>query len=549
MAVDLVFTGGTVYDGRPASKTRRQASAVAVEAGRIVAVGDSEAVLEFGGAHTEVVDLAGGLLVPGFQDAHVHPVQGGLERLSCDLSPLDDAGNYLAAIASYAAAHPDLFWITGGGWMLTGFPGGLPRRDELDAVVADRPVCLPNRDHHGAWVNTRALELAGITAATPDPVDGRIERDAAGQPTGMLHEGAMDLVGRLLPKPTPEQEMAALLEAQRYLHSLGITAWQDAILGNYSNITDASSTYLSCLRSGRLTAKVVGALWWDRSRGAEQIPELVERRERHGEDGFRPTSVKIMQDGVAENFTAGMTAPYLDSCGRPTDNSGLSMVDPVELCDYVTQLDALSFQVHVHAIGDRAVREALDAFESARLANGSNDNRHHIAHIQVIHPLDVHRFAELGVTANIQPLWATHEDQMDDLTIPFLGPERTQWQYPFASLASSGARLAAGSDWPVSSPNPLWGMHVAVNRQVPREAGDVRPAFLAEQALDVDAALLAYTAGSAYVNHLDDTGRIEVGAAADLAVLDRDILTGDPARIASAQVQATYINGSEVHRR
>jgi predicted amidohydrolase YtcJ len=300
---------------------------------------------------------------------------------------------------------------------------------------------------------------------------------------------------------------------------------------------------------GRLSARVVGALWWTRTRGAEQIAELVDRRERLSLPGFSATSVKIMQDGVAENFTAGMTSPYLDACGHETSNRGLSMVDAAELRGYVTELDRLGFQVHVHAIGDRAVREALDAFEAARAANGPSDNRHHIAHIQLIHPDDVARFAVLGVAANMQPLWATHEAQMDELTIPFIGAERAAWQYPFGALAASGATLVAGSDWPVSSPNPLWGIHVAVNRSLPGPDGTPREPFLPHQALDVRTALTAYTAGSAYVNHLDDTGRIAPGAVADLAVLDRDIIAGPPDEVCAATVQATYVGGVAVYER
>jgi len=330
---------------------------------------------------------------------------------------------------------------------------------------------------------------------------------------------------------------------------MGITAWQDAILGTYSNIIDASSVYKYCDENGLLTAKVVGALWWQRDRGREQIAELIARRAEFGTERFRPTSVKIMQDGVAENFTAGMITPYLDGCGHPTDNRGLSMVDPVALREYVTELDANGFQVHVHAIGDRAVREALDAFETARDKNGPNDLRHHIAHIQVIHPDDVPRFGALGVVANMQPLWAAHEEQMDELTIPFLGAERSSWQYPFGALHRTGATIAGGSDWPVSSPNPLWGLHVAVNRIAPPDEGPVHEPFYAEQALDVSTALTAYTSGSAFVNHLDDTGRIEVGAAADLVVLDRDIVAGDPLEVGDAQVDRTYVDGRLVFDR
>ncbi len=540
-AADLLFVNGTVWTG----PGRPTAEALAVTGERITAVGGAE-VLDLRGRGTQVVDLVGGMLVPGFQDAHIHPVQGGLERLSCDLSGVETEQEYVDVVRTYAEDHPGGGWITGGGWMLAAFDGGLPRKETLDAVVADRPVFLPNRDHHGGWVNSRALETAGISAQTPDPPDGRIERDADGNPTGVLHEGAMDLVARIVPAAGPTEMMAGLLEAQAYLHSLGITAWQDAILGSYANIRDASSTYVECLERGNLTARVVGALWWERGRGREQIAELVERREAFRRDGFAPTSVKIMQDGIVENFTAGMLEPYLGPDGHPTANAGLSMVAPDELRAAVVELDALGFQAHVHAIGDRAVREALDAFQAAREANGSNDNRHHIAHIQVIHPHDQPRFAELRVTGTMQPLWATHEDQMDDLTMPFLGPERSGWQYPFASIRRYGGRLAGGSDWPVSSPDPLWGIHVAVNRQLPAVAGEVREPFLPHEAISVEEALAAYTSGSAFVNHLDDTGRIEPGYLADLAVLDTDITVCPPDQIGGTQIVGTYVSGVSV---
>ncbi|WP_372442053.1 amidohydrolase family protein [Actinomadura violacea] len=285
------------------------------------------------------------------------------------------------------------------------------------------------------------------------------------------------------------------------------------------------------------------ALWWERDRGAEQIPELLARR--GGAGRFRAGTVKIMQDGVAENFTAAMTSAYLDGCGRSTGNRGLSFVDPGRLQEYVTLLDAAGFQVHVHAVGDRAVREALDAFARARTINGPGDNRHHIAHLQVVHPDDVPRFAALGVTANIQPLWAAHEPRMDELTIPFLGPERASWQYPFGRLDRTGAALAAGSDWPVSSPDPLWGLHVAVNRVAP---GEDTEEFLPEQRLDLAKALTAYTLGSARVNHLDaETGTIEVGKYADLVVLDADPFTVPAERLAEVTVKATFVEGEQVH--
>ena len=355
--------------------------AVLVRGGRIAAVGPEAEVVrrarELGASRTETVDLAGGLLVPGFVDAHVHPVHAGLDRAGCDLSEAGDLPGYQERVRAYAAAHPDREWITGGGWDMSAFPGGLPHRRHLDFV--DRPVYLVQSDLHAAWVNGRALELAGIDRDTPDPPDGRIERDPDGTPSGVLHEGAMDLVGRLTPRPTERDLLDALLEAQRYLFSLGVTGWQDAIVGPYAGVDDLLPAYLSAAGSGALRAKVVGALWWDRTRGVEQIEELKERRARaDGPARFRATSVKIMQDGIPENFTAAVLEPYC-GCGG---ERGLSYVDPALLKEYVAALDREGFQVHFHAIGERAVREALDALE-----NTSPANRHHIAHLQIIEPV------------------------------------------------------------------------------------------------------------------------------------------------------------------
>ncbi|SNX65654.1 hypothetical protein SAMN06272735_7493 [Streptomyces sp. TLI_55] len=541
MYADLLFTGGPVL-----TPEGRTATAVAVSGGRITAVGRDQ-VLDLRGPRTEVVDLAGRLLLPGFQDAHVHPVPAGLELTQCDLTGTRTAAETVAAVRAYADAHPERAWITGGGWSMEAFEGGTPTKELLDAVVPDRPVYLPNRDHHGAWVNSRALELAGVTRDTPDPADGRIERDASGsgEPSGTLQEGAMQLVGRLAPAATPADRLAALLHAQRHLHALGITAWQDALVGDFLGMDDPAEAYLTAARDGSLTARVVGALWWDRERGAEQIPELVERRAALSHGRFRAGTVKLMLDGVAETGTAALLDPYLDRCGCATANRGTSFIDPGQLPKYVTELDELGFQCHFHALGDRAVRDALDAIEAARTANGHRDTRPHLAHLQVVHPDDVPRFAQLGATANIQPLWAAHEPQMDELTIPFLGPERAAWQYPFGALLRSGARLAAGSDWPVSSPDPLEGIHVAVNRRAPDADG--APVFLPTERIGLTEALTAYTAGSAYVNHLDDTGEVRAGALADLVVLDRDPFDAPPAEIAKTRVALTYVGGARVY--
>jgi len=546
---ELAFVNGSVYT---VDATRTRANAVAVEDGRIVAVGSDDDIRDRIGDTTEVVDLGGRMLLPGFQDAHVHPVSGGVDRLQCDLHDLHTGEDYARSIQAYADAHPEREWILGGGWSMDVFPGGTPTKDLLDAVVPDRIVFLPNRDGHSAWVNTRALEAAGITAATPDPADGRIERGPDGEPSGALHEGAADLVSSLAPASTPEEIYAGLLEGQRYLQSLGITAWQDAIVSTGVWI-DNYSAYLRAGETGDLTARVVGALWWDRDRGAEQVDDLLALRDRGHSGRFAATSVKIMQDGVCETFTAAVLEPYLDADGNVTDKRGISFVDPEALKGYVTTLDRLGFQVHFHALAERAVRECLDAVEAALEANGPNDHRHHLAHLQVIHPDDVPRFRRLRATANAQPLWAAHEGQMDDLTIPFLGEPRWRWQYPFASLVRSGAGLAMGSDWSVSTPDPLEEIHVAVNRVAPPSytyGNDNTDVFLPDERLDLATAIAAFTMGSAYVNHLDDvTGSIEVGKYADLAVVDRDLFAHPVDEIASAQVDATFVEGVPVYRR
>ena len=544
MRADTVFLGGSSFVRGAASRV-----GIAVTDGRISAVAPDDQLRELVGPGTQVVDLAGGLLTAGFQDAHVHPVFAGALMLQCDLQDSADLAELVTRVQRYAAAHPEREWVIGGGWSMEALPGGRPHRDALDAVVPDRPVFLTNRDGHGAWVNGVALRLAGIDRTSADPPDGRVERDADGEPTGLLHEGAATLVGRLLPPSTPEDGRSALLAAQTHLLALGITAWQDAIVGPYLGRPDNLATYLAADAAGELVVRVVGDLWWDRERGLEQLPDLRERRASAPVGGrFRPTTVKIMQDGIAENFTAAMTQPYRDVCGCSTGSAGLSFVDPELLRRAVTALDAEGFQVHLHTLGDRAVREALDALEAARQANGPRDARHHLAHLQVVHPDDVPRFAQLGATATIQPLWAVHEPQMDELTIPFLGRGLAERQYPFADLHAAGAALAAGSDWAVSSADPWAGIHVAVNRRPPDATAAV-PAFLAHQRLSLGTALTAYTLGSARVNSLEHrTGTLEVGKDADLAVHDRDPFAGPGGEIGGTRVLQTWISGRLVHQ-
>jgi predicted amidohydrolase YtcJ len=520
---------------------RRWAGAVAIVGGRIAAIGTEGDVRERFPEAKEMLHLPGRMVVPAFQDAHVHPPFAGRYRLHVSLHDLPGVDAYRDAVATYAREHPEEPWIFGGGWLMAHFPGGTPTKELLDDVAPDRPAFLLNRDVHGAWVNSKALEVAGITRETPDPWDGRIERGPDGEPTGTLHEGAAySFADEHLPEPSREEWERAILVAQDHLHSLGITGWQDAW------VTPATEdAYRSLAERGELTARIVGALWWNRHRGLEQLDELVARRDRGSVGSFHPTAVKIMLDGVLENHTGALLRPYCDAAGHETDRSGIDYVSRGELVEAVTALDARGFQVHMHAIGDRAVRNGLDAVEAARMANGARDSRHHLAHLQLIHPEDVPRFRQLGVIANCQPYWAQHDAQMDELTIPFLGPERAPLQYPFASLRDAGATLAFGSDWSVSTADPLEEMEVAIRRADPstREI----PPFLPDQRLPLHRALAAFTVGSAFVNFDDEAGWIREGGRADVVVLDRNLFRTRDDAIADARVEHTIAAGRVVH--
>ncbi|UOQ59733.1 amidohydrolase [Leucobacter rhizosphaerae] len=545
---DVVFENGWIYTGTASAPVF---GGLAIADGRILSADPAE-VAVLAATADQRVDLGGRLVIPGFQDAHVHPVMAGVELLSCDLSACNTAEETLDAIRNYATSHPELEWILGAGWSMDAFPGGTPTRQALDAIVPDRPVFLENRDHHGAWANSRALELAGLEAGTADPADGRIEREPDGTPSGTLHEGAMSLFDGVRPRATGEQAYAGLLAAQEHLLSLGITAWQDAAVGEFMGSPDTVPTYRRALDEGALRVRVRGAQWWNREAGEAQLETILARRDEAAAtadpERFSLNSVKVMVDGVAENFTAAMHECYRDHGGHLTDNRGISFFDPEEMAEFVTALDGAGVQVHFHALGDRAVTEALDAVERALETNGERGNRHHLAHLQVVRPADVPRFAALGATANIQALWACHEEQLDTLTLPFLPDDADQHHYPFGDLVADGAHLAAGSDWPVSSADPLQAIHVAVNRVSPGSGrpplGDPRQRLTLAQALD------AYTQGTARINHLDAvTGRLIPGYFADLAILDRNLFEQDPERLHEARVDETWVAGERVYQR
>lgn len=534
---ELLFKSGAVYtvDG-----ARSWAQAVGVSAGHIVYVGTDQGAGAYIGPATRVIDLKGRMLLPAFQDVHIHPISAGLQANSCDLTGLTTAAEYTAAIQKYARAHPGKGWITGGGWLMSAFgPGGRARRQLIDAVVPDRPVLLSSSDGHSYWANTKALELAKITHDTPDPRDGRIDRDPrTGVAIGSLQEGAGDRVAAMVPPRTAAEREAGLTYALKLLNGYGITAMQDAQV-----FEDDLRTYRALERRQELTMRVVAAIWWEHAQGLEQIDRIKRLRSEYASALIDPGTVKIMQDGVLENYTAVLLQPYLKRSGNVR---GIPMVEPGQLKEAVTRLDAAGFQVHFHAIGDGAVRESLDAIEAARRDNGDLGHRDHISHLELIDPADVPRFRELGVIANFQPLWAFADEYITKLTIPFLGPQRSARLYPIGTLYRSGAVIAFGSDWSVSSPNPLEEIQVAVTRMGP--AGETHTPFLPGERINLPEALAAFTINAAFTNRLEKTtGSIEVGKHADLVVLDRNLFAIPATEIDKSKVLLTIFGGHPVH--
>ncbi len=514
---DLILLGGVVYT---VDAGRSWAHAVAIRDGRIVFVGDDDGALALAGRSTAVIELGGRLVLPGFHDTHVHPIAGGIELAECDLSGESTEAGVLGAVLAYTRSHPSFEWIRGWGWHLPVFPDGNPHRRLLDAVVADRPAYFTTADGHSGWANSKALALAGIGADTPELPGGRIERDPDGMPSGTLREGAMDLMDRILPPYTADECRNGLRRALDLASRSGITALYDA---------DADEgrleAYAALASENELPARVVAALRVDGPAETELIVRLRSLRERFGSRRVRPIAVKIHVDGVIEAYTAALLEPYAD---RPEELGSLNF-EPADLEAMVLALDREGFQIHMHAIGDRAVRHALDAFARARAENGGRDLRGIIAHLELIDPADLPRFAALGVIADFQPLWAYADRYITELTEPRVGAARARWLYPIGSLARTGAMVAAGSDWNVTSFNPLEAMQVAITRRGPTDGPG--PAWIPEERVDLATIIAAYTAHGAYAMQQErETGSIEVGKSADLVVLDRNLFEIPPRR-------------------
>jgi predicted amidohydrolase YtcJ len=538
-AADLLLVNAAVYTLNP---EQPWAEAVAIADGRIVEVGSSaEITARYQG---ETRDLTGRMLLPGFHDAHSHPISGGMQSLQCDLADALTVEETLAMIRDCDAANPPGpepgdEWLLGGGWNLGLFPDANPHKRLLDEITA-RPVYLGGADGHSGWANSEALRRAGISADTDDPPLGVIERDADGEPTGTLREEAQALMRRVLPPVTDADRREGALAGLAMANAFGITSLVDASVS-----WEELDTYRALERDGRLTARVVGSVRMA-GYGDPGDPALLEPDSRGSGGLVRADAAKIFLDGVLEGETAALLEPYIDTQGRGEGRTGLLNVPWDELRGLVTDLDARGIQVHVHAIGDRAVREALDAFAAAREVNGPTDNRHHICHLQLVHPDDYPRFAELGVLANFQALWAFPDEYITDINLPAVGQERVDRMYPIGSIERAGGTIVGGSDWSVSSMNPLGAIETAVTRQ--DSSGRLDGVLNAGEAVSLETMLAAYTIHGAFVMHHEhETGSIEAGKLADLVVLERNLFEVEPSEISDIGVVLTLLGGRQVY--
>ncbi|MDO8860814.1 amidohydrolase [Haliea sp. E1-2-M8] len=535
-AADLVIRNARIYTQNP---QQPEAESVAVRDGAIVAVGDDATTAGLVDDDTQVIDAEQGMLLPGLHDAHVHPLSSGAALLGCALSDAVSEEAILQRLQD--CAEDGEGWLVGLDFNLGLFPDGNPHKASLDALFPERPVYLAAADGHSAWVNSSALALAGITGDTPNPPQGVIERDpATGEATGTLRETAQALVSDLLPETTPEDDVAALRAALQFMHSKGITSFIDAAVGEQH-----WRAYRALETAGELQARVRTSLTHGTfsQHTGEEFETVLARRGEYASEHVNTDAVKLFVDGVLEGETAALVTPYLGD----DPHSGEINFDPEELKDIITRFDAMGLQVHVHAIGDLGVRTALDAFEAARERNGARDNRHHIAHLQLVHPDDIPRFAELNVSTTFQALWAWPDSYITEINFPAVGAERVERMYPVRSLQRAGARIVGGSDWSVSSVNPLDAIETALRRQDPDDL--VQGTLNAQEAVTLDTMLAAYTRDAAWLMHQEDSvGSIEVGKRADLVLLSQDLYRIPAEDINTTTVQMTLFDGEVVYQ-
>jgi predicted amidohydrolase YtcJ len=538
--VDLIVYNANVF---PADGTAPFEGAVAVRGNTILRAGPSREVRRLRRAQTIEIDARGGTLLPGFNDAHVHLVSGGLAMERVNLLEATTLDAIKAAIRDFAAANPDKPWVMGRGWYYGPFPGGLPTKELLDELVPDRPAYMTAYDGHTSWVNSKALEVAGVTRKTPNPPNGIVVKDPkTGEPTGVLKEAAQGLVSQHHPKTTRADRARAIRSGIREAHRLGITSIQNA-----SGSADEFEIYEELRRAGELSLRVYSAI----SRGGELTDEdlatLDLLRQRYADDPvFKTGAIKLMVDGVIEAHTAAMLAPYANRPGV----QGEPMIAPDRLNRVVASLDARGWQLMIHAIGDAGIRQALDAYEHASRVNPApaRGRRHRIEHIETTDPADIPRFGALGVIASMQPFHANPSPNQIDVWSANIGPDRASRGWVYASISKAGGRLALGSDWPVVTLDPRMGVNMAVNRTTPE--GTPAGGWYPQERMPLARVLEAYTSGAAWASFDEQRkGKIAPGMLADLVVLSKDLFDLPAAKILDAVVAYTIFDGKVVYER
>lgn len=539
---DLILRNGHIYTSNP---KQPWAEALAIRGNRIVAVGSQSDIMRLQSSRSQVVDLGGRMAMPGIIDSHIHFLSGGQSLDQIYLDDADTAAEIQRRVKEYATARPERSWLLGRGWVYNVFrPSGLPTKDILDRVVSDRPVVLENYDGHSIWVNSKALELAGITRETPDPREGEIVvgtvvRDpATGEATGVLKEKAVELVNRVLPKPSREQNLAALRAGMRQANQHGITS-----VLNATGDEDEMELYAELHRRGQLTVRTTTALGLEPKLTPAILARYEEARRRFRGPWVRAGVIKAFADGVIESHTAAMLEPYADD----PSTSGSTNYTREQFDGLVRELDRRGFQVITHAIGDRAIRMVLDAYEKSAVANGPRDRRFRIEHIESVSPADIPRFGKLGVIASMQPYHAYPEPNLEGIWARNVGMRRLPYSFAWHDISAGGARLAFGSDWPVVSLDPFIGMQNAVTRQ--RSDGNPPGGWIGRQRVTLEQALAAYTRDAAYAQFEEKIkGSLEPGKLADVILLSQDLFQIDPLAIGTTTVLLTIVDGKIVWR-
>lgn len=532
---DLIITGAKVYTVNP---SQPWAEAVAVKGERIIFVGSSQQVRKFAGPSTRIIQAGGRLLLPGFQDSHLHFVSGSLNLTRIDLSETKTVAEMQEKIRRFAAEHPGLTWIQGRGWMYSSFPGNMPHKKYLDEVVPDRPAIMRCADGHTSWVNSKALELAGITRKTPDPPDGKIVRDEKGEPTGALLEGASSLVSRLIPEPTREEKLNALRAGMKEAARWGVTC-AHGLGGEFEEL----ELFDQLRKEGALTLRLIITIWIEEPGPTEKdFKAYEEASARYNDHWLAVRGAKLMLDGVIDSGTAAMLEPY----NGQNDNRGKLFWQPEDYKKAVLELSRRGIQVSTHAIGDRAIRLALDAYELAARESGHPELRHKIEHAECIAAEDIPRFGQPFIIGSFQPLHANPDPIWMEAWIKNAGPERVQRAFAWKAVLAAGGHLAFGSDWPVVTINPWPGVQMSITRE--DWEGKPEGGWIPEQKISLEEAIRAYTLGGAYaLNEENLRGSIEAGKLADLILLSQNIFDVPAREIRHTRSVLTVVGGRIMH--